>query len=177
VELQALMKFYDTDKDGSVSYEEFVHGLRDELTPRRAKMVEKVFRLMDRDGSGQITLADVVTLFDVSMNPEFIERRKTKDQILTEFLNNFDGAQGNKDGVVTWAEFMDYYTDLSMNLPSDEYFVRMLEATWQCPEDESDPFAKSTVQMLLKEVRARVLDLSKNDPKLLRKIHGDFDLN
>jgi Ca2+-binding EF-hand superfamily protein len=31
--------------------------------------------------------------------------------------------------------------------------------------------------MLLKEVRARVFELSKNDPKLLRKIHSDFDLN
>lgn len=31
--------------------------------------------------------------------------------------------------------------------------------------------------MLLKEVRARILELIRNDPKLLRKIHSDFDLN
>jgi Ca2+-binding EF-hand superfamily protein len=31
--------------------------------------------------------------------------------------------------------------------------------------------------MLLKEVKARVIELSKNDPKLLKKIHSDFDLN
>lgn len=29
VELQALMKFYDVNRDGSVSYEEFLTGLRD----------------------------------------------------------------------------------------------------------------------------------------------------
>lgn len=28
VELQALMKYYDVDHDGSVSYEEFISGLR-----------------------------------------------------------------------------------------------------------------------------------------------------
>ena len=28
VELQALIKFYDVDGDGNVSYEEFVRGLR-----------------------------------------------------------------------------------------------------------------------------------------------------
>lgn len=111
------------------------------------------------------------------MNPDFIERRKTKEQILTDFLNNFDGAGGNNDGVITKAEWVDYYTDIAMNLPSDEYFVRMMESTWQCPEDDSDPYSKQTVAMLLKEVRARVLELSKNDPKLLRKIHSDFDLN
>jgi len=111
------------------------------------------------------------------MNPDFIERRKTREQILTEFLNNFDGARGNNDGVISREEFVDYYTDISMNLPSDEYFVRMMESTWQCPEDDADPYAKSTVTMLLKEVRTRVLELCKNDPKLLRKIHSDFDLN
>ena len=28
VEVQALMKFYDLDKDGNISYEEFLRGLR-----------------------------------------------------------------------------------------------------------------------------------------------------
>ena len=86
-------------------------------------MVQKVFQTFDRDGSGQITIKDVLSVFDVSMNPEFIERRKTKDQILTDFLNNFDGAGGNNDGVITQDEFFDYYSDISMNLPNDQYFI------------------------------------------------------
>ncbi len=28
VELQALMKYYDIDNDGNISYEEFIRGLR-----------------------------------------------------------------------------------------------------------------------------------------------------
>jgi Ca2+-binding EF-hand superfamily protein len=92
VELQALIKYYDVDGDGHVSYEEFLRGLRDEMTPRRAKMVEKIFHRLDRDGSGLINLADVVQIYDVSSNSDFIERRKTKEQILHEFLSNFEGA-------------------------------------------------------------------------------------
>lgn len=140
-------------------------------------MVQKVFQMLDRDGSGQITVRDVIGIFDVSLNPDFIQGKKTREQIVKDYLNNFDGAAGNNDGVIRSEEFFDYYTDISMNLPSDEYFVRMMESTWQCPEDDTDPYAKSTVQMLLREVKARVLELSKNDPKLLRKIHSDFDLN
>lgn len=71
-----------------------------------------------------------VGIYDVSMNPEFIEGRKTKEQILTEFLTNFEGARGNRDGTISMNEFVDYYTDLSMSVPSDEYFVRMMESTW-----------------------------------------------
>jgi hypothetical protein len=64
------------------------------------------------------------------MNPEFLEGKKTRNEILSEFLNNFDGARGNNDGIVTWNEFCDYYSDLSMSTPSDEYFVRMMESSW-----------------------------------------------
>ena len=72
---------------------------------------------------------------------------------------------------------MDYYRDISMNYPADEYFVRTLEATWQVFEEEADPYLKPTVNMLLKEFRSRVLELAKNDPRLIKKIHSDFDLN
>lgn len=53
------MKYYDVDGDGNVSYEEFLRGLRDELTERRRKMVDKAFAMMDRDGSGQLTIQDL----------------------------------------------------------------------------------------------------------------------
>jgi len=34
-DIQALMKFYDTDGDGNVSYDEFLRGLRDPLSDRK----------------------------------------------------------------------------------------------------------------------------------------------
>lgn len=170
------MKYYDIDGDGNIAYEEFLRGLREEMTSRRHKMVQKIFAMLDRDGSGVIQLADIVQIYDVSMNNDFIQGKKSKEQILTEFLSGFEGARGNKDGVITKDEFFDYYTDLSMSIPSDEYFVRMLESAWQCPEEE-DQTSQMAVSMLISEVRKRVLELSKNDPKLLKKIHSDFDLN
>jgi hypothetical protein len=72
----------------------------------------------------------ILLSFNGSLSPEFLEGRKTKDEILAEFLNNFDGPRGNNDGCVTWEEFCDYYSDLGMSTPSDEYFVRMMETTW-----------------------------------------------
>jgi Ca2+-binding EF-hand superfamily protein len=54
VELQALMKFYDINGDGLISYDEFLNGLRIELSPRRAKMVEKVLQQLDPEKKGVI---------------------------------------------------------------------------------------------------------------------------
>lgn len=44
------------------------------------------------------------------------------------------------------------------------------------PEDEDSAATKATVKHLVTEVRARILQLARNDPSLLRKIFNDFDL-
>ena len=79
--------------------------------------------MLDKDRSAQVTFSDLANIYDVSSHPDFLGRKKTKDEIVREFLNSFDGARGNNDGVLTWDEFVDYYGDLSMAIPSDEYFV------------------------------------------------------
>jgi hypothetical protein len=43
----------------------------------------------------------------------------------------------NGNSEITLDEFIDYYTDLSMSIPTDDYFVAMMESTWQCPEEEN----------------------------------------
>ena len=130
VELQALMKYYDTDGDGNISYEEFISGLRDDLTEKRQEYVDRAFGIMDKDGTGTITVADIKDVYDVTQDPRFIEGKLTKEEILVEFLNEFDSARGNDDGVVTKEEWDSYYSDLSMSCPTEEYFVRMMQAAW-----------------------------------------------
>jgi len=176
------MKFYDVDCDGNIGYEEFLRGLRDSLTERRECMVKKAFSMLDKSGTGSVSVSDIASIYDVSMNPEFLEGRKSRDDILTDFLSNFEGKSNIQgatagDGVVTWQEFCDYYTDLSMSTPSDEYFVRMMESTWQVPEEENTQVTQQTVSHLLREVKARVFELARRDPAFLKKIFGDFDLN
>ncbi len=46
------MKYYDVDGDGNISYDEFLRGLRDELSKRKKDMVEKAFVILDKDKSG-----------------------------------------------------------------------------------------------------------------------------
>ena len=68
------MKYYDVDGSGSISYEEFTRGMRDELTDRRLAMTKKAFIMMDRDKSGLISKEDLIGIYDVSRNPYFINR-------------------------------------------------------------------------------------------------------
>lgn len=163
------MKHYDLNGDGTISYEEFVRGLRDELTPRRFKIVEKVYSMLDPDNYGRVSVKDIVEHFH---SPAPLDR--SKGELLMDFLSNFEGAQ---DGFITRNDFFDYYSDISMTQANDDYFVKMMEHTWQCRETVMDSTLSNNVQMLLREVRERVLDLAGGDRQLLKKVYSGFDKN
>jgi len=57
-------------------------GLKDDLSERRRNMVLKAFALLDKSGDGVVTASDVLHIYDVSKNPDFLERRLTKEQIV-----------------------------------------------------------------------------------------------
>jgi Ca2+-binding EF-hand superfamily protein len=171
------MKYYDINGDGKIAFEEFMNGLRDELSDRCMAMINKAFCMMDKDNSGVLTVSDIAGFYDVSQNSEFISGRATKDQILTQFLDQFDGARGNNDGHVTKQEFFDYYTDVRQCTPTDEYFVVMMASTWQVPENENSSETKAVVGQLHKNVKARIFEMARLQPSLLQKVFNDFDEN
>jgi Ca2+-binding EF-hand superfamily protein len=173
------MKYYDTDGDGQINLEEFMRGLRDELTERREAIVWRAFGLMDRDGSGVVEAKDVAHLYDVSQHREFIEGTKTKDEILNDFLNSFDGVKGNNDGTISKDEWSEYYTDLSVSIPSDDYFVQMMESVWNICEDEDDDTYHQKISQYVEHVHSQLQNLTggSTDQGLINKIFDDFDLN
>lgn len=116
---------------------------------------------------------DIIGVYDVSLDPNFIAGLKTKHALIDEFLANFEGD------FISKRDFFEYYEDISISLGSEEAFVKMLESTWQCPENDlqEDPMARPSMQLLISEVRKRILDLAKGDPSQLRKVHKEFDVN
>ena len=49
VETQAFIKFYDKNGDGSISFPEFVEGLREPLYDRRKKIARKAFNSVAKE--------------------------------------------------------------------------------------------------------------------------------
>jgi len=60
------MKYYDTNGDGSISYEEFLGGLRDPLSSRKSIIVERAFRRFDPNNTGAILIKDLANAFNAS---------------------------------------------------------------------------------------------------------------
>lgn len=95
------------------------------------------------------------------------------------FLNEFDGAKGNNDGTITKDEWDDYYTDLSMSTPSDDYFVVMMEQAWCISEQDSGPEFSGKVNHFCDLFKRNVLVFLKGntDDAFLDKLFEDYDRN
>mmetsp|Transcript_21706 Transcript_21706/g.20811 ORF Transcript_21706/g.20811 Transcript_21706/m.20811 type:complete len:123 (+) Transcript_21706:566-934(+) len=66
-----------------------------------------------------------------------------------------------------------------MSVPTDEYFVRMMESVWQVGEEEDSAVFKEHIEFLTKTVRQKLQSFAnkKQDEFVLRQIFKDFDLN
>lgn len=52
------------------------------MNKRRRRLVDQAYAVLDRDGSGQVDMADIAAAYDVTLHPDFISGRRTKEQIL-----------------------------------------------------------------------------------------------
>jgi len=82
--------------------------LRDPLNERRENMVKRCFHVLDTDRSGVIDSTDLKGIFNCSHHPDVISGKLTQDQVFKEFLTNFEGTSGNKNGQITWDEWKAY---------------------------------------------------------------------
>lgn len=49
-ELHVVMRHFDKDGNGNVSFDEFLTGLRGQMNERRQAIVMQAFNILDRDG-------------------------------------------------------------------------------------------------------------------------------
>lgn len=162
-DVSLLFKYFDQSGDGNISYDEFISGLAPHISrnPRRHKMVCKAFAVMDKSGNGVIETSDVASVYNATAHPDVRNGEKSEEDVVKEFLMGFEGKKESKtkDGRVTKAEFEAYYTELSASVPSDAYFVSMMESVWCIREDgtpdEFDVRVKNLIRILKEKVRQK----------------------
>jgi hypothetical protein len=67
----------------------------------------QAFRRLDKDGSGVVTLSDLVGVYKTNFHPAVIAGRMTHEEAVREFMSQWDTK--DKDGIITLAELEEYY--------------------------------------------------------------------
>lgn len=134
-EVSVLVKYFDKSGDGEVSIGEFVRGIRGDMNERRAALVHKAYKLIDKNCDGVVTLADIRGLYDVSRHPDVVSGRLSADDALRRFMEQWDL---NRDDIVTVDEFSEYYNDVSAEIDSDQVFEFMMRQVWHISGGEGN---------------------------------------
>jgi len=129
-ECKLLFAFYDKDNSGSLAFDEFLRGLRSRMSEQRRELTEQAFDEMDADKSGEINYDDLKDKYDTSKHPKVLTGEMTSEEVINEFLVNFEGSEGDGNSVVTKEEWMDYHVGLSSNIDHDDAFGMMLARNW-----------------------------------------------
>ncbi len=114
-DLHRLFRHFDADCSGYLSFDEFLVGMRGTLNPRRKEMVGMAFKVLDREGNGQVTTADFEKRYKASQHPEVLLGIKTETQVVEDFMSTFEAKGGGTkgDGIITLSEFEHYYAAVS----------------------------------------------------------------
>ena len=172
VDIQALFSLFDQDRNGSVSFDEFLYAIRGVLNSRRAALVNLAFDRLDKDGSGIVDFQDIKDVYNASRHPDVISGKRTEEAVLLEFLDTFE-VGGTKDGHVTRDEFLNYYANISASIDDDDYFELMIRNAWHISGGEgwSANTANKRVLVTGGDGRQRVVEVA--DDQGLRQGDGE----
>ena len=94
----------------------------------RTQAITKAYEKIDA-GTGAVTLDDIARLFDASQNPQVVDGSKAEQDVYMEFMSLWDTTE--RDGVVTFDEFLDYHRDISSSCADDQNFVHYMDSSWR----------------------------------------------
>jgi Ca2+-binding EF-hand superfamily protein/nucleoid DNA-binding protein len=127
-DVEDLLVYFDEDRSGGMTIDELLKGLRGKISRKRRAMVKRVFEHLDVSGDGQLSLEEMRLVVDVSRHPDVLTGKLTENEAIRKFMSQWDAPGG--DGIITFAEFLDYYHSVSAAIDGEEFFAQMLRDSW-----------------------------------------------
>ncbi len=89
-DIERLFNLFDMNRDGQISYAEFLRIVTGEMNETRKQLVEAAFKKLDKNGDGVITVDDLKDVYKASRHPDVVAKRRTEGEVLAEFLDTFE---------------------------------------------------------------------------------------
>ena len=132
-QVEALFKLYDRQNSGEIIYDSLINDLLGKFNESRRNIVNNAFKKLDVGRKGVLNMNLIREEFNPNGHPDVINGKRTRHEVLAEFLDNFDYhfnllSQGRNqdDEEVTNQEFIDFYRYISLGIEDDNFFNKMI---------------------------------------------------
>ena len=144
-EIEELFISFDKDERGMINYDDLIRVIRGELNENRKSLIQNVFKHLDIDNKGYLTVEELLNLYQPKKSFEFSEENKNEEEAMNIFEQSLKGnhkyLNGDEANIknIDIEEFEDFYESVSLMIPNDELFRNIILRTWGLasePEEE-----------------------------------------
>ena len=143
-EIEELFVSFDKDERGMINYDDFIRVLRGELNENRKQLIQNVFKHLDINEKGYLTIEELLNLYQAKSSLEFLEEKKSEQEAFEIFEQSLKGnhkyLNGDEANVknIDIEEFEDFYESVSIMIPNDNLFKEIILRTWGLIQDEPE---------------------------------------
>ncbi len=133
----ALFKLFDKQNTAEINYDSLINELISNFSESRRNLVNRAFNKLDTRRRGVLNMNIIRNGFNPSGHPDVISGKRTEQEILAEFLDNFDyhfnllnQGRNPDDEEITNQEFIDFYRYISCAIEDDSIFNKIISGVW-----------------------------------------------
>eukprot|EP00758_Cryptobia_borreli_P003146 Tbor_TRINITY_DN3557_c0_g1::TRINITY_DN3557_c0_g1_i1::g.2926::m.2926 len=130
-DIDVLFKYFDLKKTGFIRITDFLRTIRGRIPSGRRDLVRQVFRILDTNNRGAISMDTIKARFDPMRHPKVIYHQRSSDNVVSDLLDAFWLLPS--DASITLDEWEYCYTDISAGIDIDDYFELMMRSCWHIP--------------------------------------------
>ena len=128
-----------------IKYDNLLKSIIGKMSIKRQLLVKKVFDSFEKDNEGKIMTSDIKSKFNYKKHPDALSGKNTPNEIYSDFLDFLetfreynDNLKGGYSFNMSFEEFLDFYSEISMSIEDDDFFEYLLNNCWDLNEENND---------------------------------------
>ena len=133
-DLSVLFNVLNGNENKIISSEQLINLIKGNLDERRKLYIIGIFANLDTEKKGEVTINFLKSKYNAKKHPDVLNGTKSQEEAFEQFCYSLDlycelyGLQ--KNGSLSFENFVDYYSGVSSCIPDDVYFEDMLNGVW-----------------------------------------------
>ncbi len=135
MDIKDFFTLIDLSEQNKVSTDEILRLIKGYLSERRKMIIVEKFAKMDSDRKGYCEINIIKNFFNPNQHPDVLMGKKRENEIYEEFIYTFDTFTSYKEkhNIITFDDFIEYYSGISASIYDEDYFVDMMNGVWDTP--------------------------------------------